>query len=133
MTSEKLAEAIRFCFRDSTFDAARTIAEKMHSEAGVQVAARSFHRHLPLQNMRCRILSDQPATFKYKSSGQEILLSSLATAVLVTHRKLNMSHLKMLVTSSSIELPPFPSLTTFAMRSLELTRILPCIATTRDQ
>ncbi|KAH8912913.1 sterol glucosyltransferase [Coniochaeta sp. PMI_546] len=94
MTSEKLSEAIRFCFRDSTFDAARTIAEKMHSEAGVQVAARSFHRHLPLQNMRCRILSDQPATFKYKSSGQEILLSSLATAVLVTHRKLNMSHLK---------------------------------------
>ncbi|KAI8852334.1 hypothetical protein BC829DRAFT_73814 [Chytridium lagenaria] len=51
----RLASAITFAILPETIEAAKNAAIQIKSENGVVEGARSFHRHLPLQAMRCDV------------------------------------------------------------------------------
>jgi sterol 3beta-glucosyltransferase len=52
MTSESLADAIRCCYTPEAQQAAQVMGERIRSEKGEERGVASFHRHLPLLNMR---------------------------------------------------------------------------------
>jgi len=52
LTAKSLAEAIAFAYSKPARQAARTMGEMIRSENGTQSGVASFHRHLPLLNMR---------------------------------------------------------------------------------
>ncbi|KAF7715323.1 Sterol 3-beta-glucosyltransferase [Penicillium ucsense] len=95
LDSTKLAEAIRFCLQPEVQSAAQHFGGLMNRENGVAAAVASFHRNLPINNMRCHALSSEPAVWQVKQSGKgPILLSKLAADVLVNHRRLKSSDLR---------------------------------------
>ena len=55
LTSEKLAEAFRFCQSTQAHAQAEEIAVGIRAEDGVQAAVDAFHRHLPLDAMACQL------------------------------------------------------------------------------
>ncbi|KAJ3189580.1 hypothetical protein HK101_008894 [Irineochytrium annulatum] len=55
LTADRLAEAILFALLPETGEAARAASIRIASEDGVAEGARSFHRHLPLTDMRCDV------------------------------------------------------------------------------
>lgn len=61
LTSQKLADAIRYCLSPQAALNAQAIADKMRQEQGVQNAVKSFHAHLPRHKMRCDLLQNEPA------------------------------------------------------------------------
>ncbi|RYO97418.1 hypothetical protein DL763_002767 [Monosporascus cannonballus] len=85
LTTEALAEGIKFCLTDKAKAEAGKIAESIELEGdGAKNAVRSFHSHLCLEgenSMRCAILTDRVAVWKVKSTG--IKLSALAADILV--------------------------------------------------
>lgn len=94
VTSQNLAEAITFCLHEDTAMAAQAIAIKMEDESGVQAATQSFHRNLPLDRFRCRLLPDQPANWVYKNSlAKPLYLSKIAAKILVDDSRLDWKHL----------------------------------------
>ncbi|THX37818.1 UDP-Glycosyltransferase/glycogen phosphorylase [Aureobasidium pullulans] len=84
MTPATLAEAIRFLMREETAVAAKAIAERMKAEDGVRAAVDSFHRHLPVEAMKCDLIPDQPAVWSLKSGSKKVKLSKLAAEVLTS-------------------------------------------------
>ena len=93
-TSQRLAEAIKFCLSDDTITAAGLLRNKILQEHGAQDAVDSFHRHLPVQDMRCDILPDQPAAWNYTRDGKTYRVSKVAAAVLVQHAVVRRKDLK---------------------------------------
>ncbi|KAJ5625459.1 hypothetical protein N7510_001768 [Penicillium lagena] len=81
LTVDKLSEAIEMALKPSTQKKAQMIGNKMKNESGVRDAARSFHKHLDLQSLRCAICPSRPAVWQLKHTG--IKLSAFAGAVLV--------------------------------------------------
>lgn len=53
LTVERLSSAILFCLSDDARAAARNLGDIIKSEDGLKRGVSSFHRHLPLLNMRC--------------------------------------------------------------------------------
>ncbi|KEQ93670.1 glycosyltransferase family 1 protein [Aureobasidium subglaciale EXF-2481] len=86
MTGITLAEAIRFLIRDETKAAAMAIAQRMESEEGVRAAVDSFHRHLPVEMMKCDLIPDQPAAWIVKSGRKQIKMSKMAVEVITSQR-----------------------------------------------
>src|SRR5690349_11571181 len=82
LTAENLADAIRFCLTPEAAVAAQGIAEKMSAEDGVETAVRSFHDNLPVESMRCSLLGDRPAVWKYKRGTASLNLSAAAAGIL---------------------------------------------------
>lgn len=66
LTTETLAEAIRFCLTPGAREAARAISEKMRLENGVNTAVESLHRHLPVAELTCELLPDFAARWTYR-------------------------------------------------------------------
>lgn len=93
LTADNLAAAIRFCLSKEAIDSARAIAKKLDASSGVKNAVRSFHAKLPLEQLRCDILSDQPAVWIYKSKKTEIKLSGMASQVLSQHHRIEQKKL----------------------------------------
>jgi hypothetical protein len=90
-----LAHAIRFSFQPETVTAAQNIALKMQSDSGVRAAANSFYKNLPVDNMRCHFLENQPAAWAYKKSlPKAIYLSKAAAQILGSHMRIDMKHLR---------------------------------------
>ncbi|KAI9930242.1 hypothetical protein MW887_012054 [Aspergillus wentii] len=86
LDAKNLADAIRFCGLPETVAAAGDIADRMSAETGVQTAVESFHRNLPVDEMRCQILLNEPAVWSYKKSGTKPLcLSRKAGEILLDH------------------------------------------------
>ncbi|KXJ91734.1 UDP-glucose,sterol transferase [Microdochium bolleyi] len=91
LDSANLAEAVRFCLRDSTVLAAQKLAERMRHETGVRTAVDLFHASIPAPDeMRCDILSDRAAAWVFSSSSdkkggkkKKIKLCKLAAEILV--------------------------------------------------
>ncbi|RYP91583.1 hypothetical protein DL770_002297 [Monosporascus sp. CRB-9-2] len=85
LTTEALAEGIKFCLTDKAKTEAGKIAESIELEGnGAKNAVRSFHSHLCLEgenSMRCAILTDRVAVWRVKSTG--LKLSALAADILV--------------------------------------------------
>ncbi|KAH7152809.1 hypothetical protein EDB81DRAFT_789732 [Dactylonectria macrodidyma] len=86
---QNLSEAIRFCLTPEAAQAAAGLALKMKAENGVVTAARSFHANLPLENLQCDILKDQPAAWMWKRGKRQIRLSKMAAGVLFQHLKVD--------------------------------------------
>ncbi|KAI0891895.1 glycosyltransferase family 1 protein [Annulohypoxylon nitens] len=94
LTQESLTAGLAFCVSREALVAAQSISLQMRDEVGVASAVRSFHRHLPLQNMRCQILTNRPAVWTYSRKGKKLLLSNLAAEILVDHLKIDRRKLK---------------------------------------
>lgn len=95
LTSDRLAEAIRYCLTPESSKAARNIPEKMMTESGVQAAVESFHRNLPLETMACDIIPNQPAVWGYGKGKKPIKLSRVAAALVLSKLSIDRKHMKL--------------------------------------
>jgi hypothetical protein len=95
LNANNLADAIRFCMRPETLEAAGNIANKAQAECGVKEAVESFHRNLPRDTMQCQILSHEPATWVYKKAlTKPLYLSKTAAQVLAEHLRIDSKYLQ---------------------------------------
>ncbi|KAH7399751.1 hypothetical protein BKA64DRAFT_575344 [Cadophora sp. MPI-SDFR-AT-0126] len=94
LTSQKIAEAIRYCMTPAALEAAGSIAAKMRTESGVKTAVESFHRGLPQDKMQCDIIKGEPAVWVYKSGRRRIRLSRVAAQTLSNHLKVDLKGLQ---------------------------------------
>lgn len=94
VNKSRLVEAIEFCRTDEARHAASVLSAQIKKESGVQAAARSFHRNLPLESLRCDMLPDQPASWNIKLKGKRVKLSRSAAEVLAQDVGLNAKNLK---------------------------------------
>ncbi|QKD56929.2 uncharacterized protein FOBCDRAFT_262581 [Fusarium oxysporum Fo47] len=94
LNCQNLADAIRFCLTPEASAAARQIANKMSSEAGVRRAVASFHANLPLEKMRCDVLPNLAAVWSYEWKGKHVKLSKIAIEILVEAGKISWNNLK---------------------------------------
>ncbi|KAJ5753529.1 uncharacterized protein N7511_007682 [Penicillium nucicola] len=95
LTSQNLAEAIRFCLKPEAQLAAQEVANRMSHENGVAAAVASFHRNLPVKEMRCHALPSEPAVWQFKKSSKPpIHLSKVGAEVLIEHHRLKYSDLQ---------------------------------------
>ncbi|RAH68605.1 putative sterol glucosyltransferase [Aspergillus aculeatinus CBS 121060] len=83
LDSKNLADAIRLCLTPEAAAAAQQIATKMRAESGVTAAVQSFHRHLPLERMRCHVMPNHAAVWKCVKSKRKIYLSKPAAQILI--------------------------------------------------
>ncbi|PYI23104.1 sterol glucosyltransferase [Aspergillus violaceofuscus CBS 115571] len=83
LNSKNLSDAIRLCLTPGAAAAAQQIATKMRAESGVTAAVQSFHRHLPLERMRCHVMPNQAAVWKCVKSKRKICLSKAAAQILI--------------------------------------------------
>lgn len=81
LTARKLSSAIDFALKESTQKRAQEIAKAIERESGVQSGVRSFHRHLKLSSLQCRICPCRPAVWHLRRT--QIGLSAFAASVLV--------------------------------------------------
>jgi hypothetical protein len=95
LNTKTLAEGITYCLTKEADTAARTIAEKMRSESGVETAVRSIHANLPLESLRCDILPDQPGAWRLKCGHKQIRLSKMAAELLIRSGKVDKGALKL--------------------------------------
>lgn len=96
---DNLSEAIQFCLTPQAAAAAAEISHRMKRENGVVNAVRSFHANLPLENLQCNILRNQPAVWLFKRGAKQIRLSKAAAGVLFQHLKVDHKTLAMYVAS----------------------------------
>ncbi|KAI1860796.1 uncharacterized protein JN550_011258 [Neoarthrinium moseri] len=89
LNSDNLAEAITFCLTQDASVAALSLAEKMRNESGVRTAVDMFHANLPLENLRCDVLPDRAAVWRYKKGKTQLKLSKLAADILVDNLKIS--------------------------------------------
>ncbi|ESU10745.1 hypothetical protein FGSG_12643 [Fusarium graminearum PH-1] len=94
LSVENLSHAIKFCLSDEATAAAALIAKKMESEVGVRAAVQSFHRHLPLERMRCDLIPTEPAVWSYSKSKRPIRLSKMAAEIILSKRPEEAKHIK---------------------------------------
>lgn len=85
---QKLSAAIQFCLTPQATEAARKISVNMQWESGVTTAVESFHRNLPLDKMRCTLIPNQVATWRYRKGKKSLNLSKAAVHVLIEHQKI---------------------------------------------
>ncbi|PVH82903.1 glycosyltransferase family 1 protein [Cadophora sp. DSE1049] len=90
-----LSKAIAVCIAPETQIAAQKIAEKMKAENGVRAAVRSFHRNLPIQELNCDMVPKHPANWSWKKGKRTLKLSHRAASILVEHKKIEASSLKL--------------------------------------
>jgi sterol 3beta-glucosyltransferase len=90
-----LASAIRFCLTPGALLAAQKIAENMSHENGVKEAVKSFHRNLPIKQMRCDLLPRKAAVWKYEIDNNKAMkLSDEAAFILMEEKKVKMNKLR---------------------------------------
>lgn len=94
LTFQRLSDAIQFCLTPQAIEAARKISVNMQWESGVTTAVESFHRNLPLNKMRCTLIPDQVATWKYRKGKKSLALSQAAVHVLIEHQKIKETDLQ---------------------------------------
>ena len=92
LTPENLSEAIKFCYTDSARTAAQKMGEQIRSEDGEAKGVKSFHRHLPLKNMRCGV--DESKAAVWWSDEYCVRLSAAVVGVLVDGKKIKFSNLE---------------------------------------
>lgn len=95
LTVDALAEGINYCLSKEAMLAATSLAAKMESEAGVRAAVQSFHRQLPLEQIRCDLIPEQPAVWTYSKSRRPIRLSKAATEIILSNTSAESKHMKM--------------------------------------
>ncbi|KAG6831242.1 hypothetical protein H0H87_005808 [Tephrocybe sp. NHM501043] len=86
-----LRDAIRYAVSPPAKEAAKRMAEQIHSEDGVVQGVESFYRHLPLLNMRCDL--DPSKLAVWWSTEHCLKLSAFAAQVLSDAEQLDMNTL----------------------------------------
>ncbi|KAI1092424.1 glycosyltransferase family 1 protein [Rostrohypoxylon terebratum] len=98
LTSERLADGIRFCMTNEALEAAQKISRSIELEGdGAQNAVRAFHHNLTLSgegSMRCSILDDRVAVWKVKHTS--LKLSALAADIIVSQGFLSWRKLRLI-------------------------------------
>ncbi|KAK8853459.1 hypothetical protein IAR55_004166 [Kwoniella newhampshirensis] len=92
LSAGNLAEAIQYAMGAPAKTAAQTMAEKIRSESGEQKGVDSFHRHLPLLNMRCDV--DPTKIALWWSDELCMRISGAVAAVMVEQKKLEWKSLE---------------------------------------
>ncbi|KAG8695793.1 hypothetical protein FRC09_008927 [Ceratobasidium sp. 395] len=92
LTSERLAEALKFVKSPRAQRAAQKMGEQIRSEDGITLGVDSFHRHLPLLNMRCDVDPRQLA--EWWSPEHCLRLSGFVAATLIDAKLLDMKKLQ---------------------------------------
>ncbi|KAJ3846924.1 glycosyltransferase family 1 protein [Lentinula lateritia] len=88
---ENLRDAILFAVSPGAKTAAKTLAEKIQKEDGVNRGVESFYRHLPLKNMRCDL--DPSKVAVWWSTEHCLKFSAFATQTLINAQLLNLKGL----------------------------------------
>ncbi|KAG8738659.1 hypothetical protein FRC10_006627 [Ceratobasidium sp. 414] len=88
-----LAEAFRYTQREEVKQAAEKVGTMIRSEDGVGNGVDSFHRHLPLLNMRCDLDSNRVAT--WYSRTYNLRLSAFAAQVLAENGIIDINKLEL--------------------------------------
>lgn len=95
LTIENLTVAIKTCLDPAVQSAARRIAEDMSNENGVQEAVKSFHQHLPAESMKCDLIAEKTAAWKYSLGDKKYLkLSDEAVFILMEKGEIKMKNIK---------------------------------------
>ncbi|OAG39328.1 hypothetical protein AYO21_06532 [Fonsecaea monophora] len=95
LNSKNLSDCIRYCLRQETQQAAKEVADRMAAEEGVKAAVRSFHRHLPVDDMNCDLIKGLPATWVYKRSKTLLKISGPAAEILILAQRIKADHLRL--------------------------------------
>ena len=90
-----LEAAVRLCLKQETVEAAQRIAQQMRTENGVQAAAASFYRHLPVERLRCSFIPSLPAVYKLSLKSGAIKVSGAAAETLLKHTKIRAKQLQL--------------------------------------
>lgn len=93
LTADRLASAITHALQPGCVEKAKEMSEKIAREEGSENGARSFHKQLDLDQMRCHLCPDRPAAWQLK--GSKIRLSAFAAATLGAAGVLEYHHLKL--------------------------------------
>ncbi|CUA70528.1 Sterol 3-beta-glucosyltransferase UGT80A2 [Rhizoctonia solani] len=93
LTASALAGAIKSALSEETRAAARKVGELIRSEDGVRNGMDSFHRHLPLLNMRCDL--DPRRVAVWYSRSHKLRLSAFAAQVLAERGVLDVNKLEL--------------------------------------
>ncbi|KAF2140048.1 glycosyltransferase family 1 protein [Aplosporella prunicola CBS 121167] len=93
LTSDNLAEAIQEALKPTSQERARELAAKISNERGSDEGAQYFHQHLKVDEMRCSLLPNRAAVWRFKKT--QIKLSALAAVVLANEGMLNFADLKL--------------------------------------
>jgi len=93
LTAEKLAEAIKHCLEPETLARAQELGGKIREEKGSEEGAKSFHRHLDVDKLRCSIAPSRTAAWRVRRT--RVRLSTFAAAVLVKEGKLKYTDMKL--------------------------------------
>ncbi|KEP47130.1 glycosyltransferase family 1 protein [Rhizoctonia solani 123E] len=93
LTTLALVDAIKSALSEETKAAARRVGELIRSEDGVKNGMDSFHRHLPLLNMRCDLDPRKVATWYSRS--HKLRLSAFAAQVLAEKGVLDVNKLEL--------------------------------------
>jgi hypothetical protein len=95
LNADNLAEAIRFCLHPDTLSAAGELARQMAEEAGVSAAVASFHRNLPVSQMKCHFIDSEPAVWRLKQGPKGSMnMSKIAAGLLIENSLLDSNDLK---------------------------------------
>lgn len=93
MTEESLVESIITALKPETQEAVREMSLQIGKENGAADAAKSFHKAINMDTMRCMICPDHVAVWRVKKTN--IRLSSLAASVLLDLGILKLTNLKL--------------------------------------
>ncbi|KZO92404.1 glycosyltransferase family 1 protein [Calocera viscosa TUFC12733] len=93
LSVDKLRDAIEFCKSEGVKEAAEEMGRQIHSEDGVENGVESFHRHLPLLNMRCDL--DPSRVAVWWSNDYCLRMSSFAAQVLADSKQLDIKKLEL--------------------------------------
>ncbi|KZT54368.1 glycosyltransferase family 1 protein [Calocera cornea HHB12733] len=93
LSVEKLRVAIEFCKSDGVRAAAEEVGEQIRSEDGVHNGVESFHRHLPLLNMRCDLVPSRVAV--WWSDEYCLRMSAFAAQVLTDAKQVEIRKLEL--------------------------------------
>ncbi|OLN81771.1 Sterol 3-beta-glucosyltransferase UGT80B1-like protein 7 [Colletotrichum chlorophyti] len=93
LTSDKLAEAIRFALKTETQGRAQELGHKIREEKGTDLGGKSFHDHLDSDELRCSIAPSRAAAWRVRRT--KVRLSPMAAATLVKRGLIKYSDLKL--------------------------------------
>ncbi|KAG8712488.1 hypothetical protein FRC09_019814 [Ceratobasidium sp. 395] len=93
LTAESLAAAIKLALSPDMLAGALAIGSMIKQEDGAVEGMKSFHRHLPLLNMRCEL--DPKRVAVWYSPKFKLRLSAFAAQVLEEHKELKIKRLKL--------------------------------------
>lgn len=77
LTTELLAEAIRFCLTPQARDAAQSIARQMAKECGVDCAVEFFVRHLPVAGLTCDLMPQHTTRWMYCMNSSRAVINRI--------------------------------------------------------